>query len=175
MVRKYAALFGCSFHVKNCSSTVIHFSAIPLMYCFKFDSALISIGVTNINDNAPVIVDDSASISEAATVSTPVYNVNDANTATDFDLDGDAITYSITAGNTGNAFAINAGTGVISVNAALDYETLAAYTLTVSATDGSNVDSALIHMYLSIVYNRSAHYNRSATNVYISVCELYQN
>ncbi|MDW8392298.1 MAG: cadherin domain-containing protein, partial [Oscillochloridaceae bacterium] len=40
-----------------------------------------------------------------------------------------------TAGNTGGAFAINAGTGQITVAGALDYENLNTYTLTVQACD----------------------------------------
>ena len=49
--------------------------------------------------------------------------------------DDATISYSITAGNTGNAFAINASTGAITVAESLDYETTASYTLTVQAED----------------------------------------
>ncbi|MBL8711681.1 MAG: cadherin domain-containing protein, partial [Alphaproteobacteria bacterium] len=45
------------------------------------------------------------------------------------------ITYSIVSGNTGNVFAINSSTGVITVNGALDYETAAFYDLVIRATD----------------------------------------
>ena len=45
------------------------------------------------------------------------------------------MTYSITAGNTGNAFTINSSTGAITTAAALDYETTTSYTLTITATD----------------------------------------
>ena len=45
----------------------------------------------------------------------------------------DAVTYALTAGNTGGAFAVNASTGAITVAKALDYETTASYTLTVQA------------------------------------------
>ena len=45
----------------------------------------------------------------------------------------DAVSYALTAGNTGGAFAINASTGAITVAKALDYETTASYTLTVEA------------------------------------------
>ena len=45
-----------------------------------------------------------------------------------FDDDGDALTYTITAGNVGNAFKIDAATGHIQVNDAdaIDFETLVA-------------------------------------------------
>ena len=54
--------------------------------------------------------------------------------ATDPDT-GDTVSYAITAGNTGNAFAIGSGTGDITVAAALDHETTPSYTLTVEAED----------------------------------------
>ena len=54
-----------------------------------------------------------------------------------FDDDGDALTYTITAGNVGNAFKIDAATGHIQVNDAdaIDFETLSSYTLTIQAED----------------------------------------
>ena len=55
--------------------------------------------------------------------------------ATDVDT-GDMISYTITLGNTGDAFAIGVTTGDITVAAGLDYETTASYTLTVEASDG---------------------------------------
>ena len=50
---------------------------------------------------------------------------------------GQSITYAITAGNVGNAFAINAATGAITVNIAtpLDFETTPVFTLTIQVTD----------------------------------------
>ena len=45
----------------------------------------------------------------------------------------DALSYALTAGNTGGAFAVNAKTGAITVAKALDYETTASYSLTVQA------------------------------------------
>ncbi len=55
--------------------------------------------------------------------------------ATDGDLD--PLTYAITAGNTGTAFAINSATGEITVasSAALDFEVTPTFSLTVTATD----------------------------------------
>ncbi|MBK6963882.1 MAG: cadherin domain-containing protein [Bacteroidales bacterium] len=50
---------------------------------------------------------------------------------------GQSLTYSITGGNTNNAFSINAGSGVISVanSLALNYETITSFALTVRVTD----------------------------------------
>ena len=52
--------------------------------------------------------------------------------------DGDTVTYAITAGNTGDAFAINAANGAITVAGALDYETTSTYSLTVQASDSES-------------------------------------
>ena len=70
-------------------------------------------------------------VAEDAAVADPVGTVS----ATDPDAE-DTVTYSITAGNTGDAFAIGGGTGAITVAAALDHETTPSYTLTVKASDG---------------------------------------
>ncbi|RPG72125.1 MAG: cadherin repeat domain-containing protein, partial [Euryarchaeota archaeon TMED192] len=100
------------------------------------DIESVTITVTNI---APTITDDdTGTVSEIA-----------ANGATVVDLDNtgddDSITWSITAGNLdpdsddNKVFAINAATGVITVNDAddLDYETTTSYSLTVRVTDGT--------------------------------------
>ena len=51
------------------------------------------------------------------------------------DPDGDAVTYSITDGNDDGHFTLDGSSGAITVAAALDYETTASYTLTVTADD----------------------------------------
>jgi len=51
------------------------------------------------------------------------------------DPDGNPLTYTITSGNTGSAFAIDAN-GNIGINNGVDFETLNSYTLTVEASDG---------------------------------------
>jgi len=64
---------------------------------------------------------------------------------------GQDLTYSITSGNVGNAFAINPGSGEVSVNGPLDYETHSVYTLQVSATDdGSSPSSASVPVTITI-------------------------
>ncbi len=69
-------------------------------------------------------------VAEDAAVDDPVGTVS----ATD--PDQDTPTYSITAGNTGDVFAIGDETGAITVAAALDHDTTPSYTLTVEASDG---------------------------------------
>ncbi|MBC6401363.1 MAG: cadherin repeat domain-containing protein, partial [Ekhidna sp.] len=81
-------------------------------------------------NTAPVMSDQSFTIAEDAETGAAM------GTMTATDADGDAMTFSITSGNTGNAFAINGRTGAISTTKALDYETTPTYTLGVSVSDG---------------------------------------
>jgi len=85
----------------------------------------------------PIITDGQAfSIDENSAVDTPVGTVDVLYTA------GKGLTFSITAGNTSDAFKINADTGAIAVNntAALDFETLASFTLTINVVDGRGLE-----------------------------------
>ncbi len=78
---------------------------------------------------------------------------------TAIDEDGDAITYSITAGNIDvdqdgkTAFLINSSTGVITVNDSgdLDYEGTRTFTLTTKASDSSSSSSATATVQLTNV------------------------
>jgi VCBS repeat-containing protein len=59
--------------------------------------------------------------------------------------DADGLSFSITGGNAGNLFAIDAATGVITLAAALDRETAASHSLTIAVDDedgGSTADSS---------------------------------
>jgi hypothetical protein len=98
------------------------------------------INLTDVNDNAPVVDPlQSLAVVENAINTTIVGTV----TATDVDTAGTITDFTITGGNIGNAFAIDAA-GVITVTntAALDRETNPGFTLTVTATDGTNVSTA---------------------------------
>ena len=101
-------------------------------------------------NNAPNIIDVMMSVDENAASATPIYNASDSFTASDFDRDGDAITYSIASGNALGGFAINANSGVITVanSAVLDFETTTAYSLTITASDGNLTDSAILNVNL---------------------------
>ena len=92
-------------------------------------TATVTITVNGVND-APVVDPAAFSVAEDEPVGTAVGTV----TFTDPDA-GQSHTFAITAGNTGGAFAIDATTGEITVAGALDFETLAAYSLTVEVTD----------------------------------------
>lgn len=97
-------------------------------------SALVTISLTNVNE-APTITNQSFSVAENSASGTIVGDV----AASDVDA-GQSLSYSIASGNTGEAFAINATTGRITVaNAtALDFETTPSFALTVRVTDNGN-------------------------------------
>jgi VCBS repeat-containing protein len=116
----------------------------------EFSTATITVALNDLNDNSPVFASSSkATVSEAATVGATVIDVD----ATDADRSSafNTLTYSIVSGNTGSAFAINATTGLITVNKALDFETTPSYTLEVEATDGTNSETQNITVSLSDV------------------------
>ena len=97
-------------------------------------TATVNISLTEVDENAPPEFGDttySFSVAEDADVGAAVGSVS----ATD--ADGDSLTYSITVGNEDGKFAVNGGTGAITVAAGLDYETTASYALTVQVSDGN--------------------------------------
>jgi cadherin domain-containing protein/FIMAH domain-containing protein len=102
-------------------------------------------------NNPPVVNDQSFSVNENSGNGTVVGSV----VANDPDA-GDTLTYSITGGNTGGAFAINSSTGQITVanSAALNFEATPSFSLSVMvADDGSPVgsDSATVTISLNDV------------------------
>ena len=99
----------------------------------------VDIEVVNVNKDAPT---DPAitweadftggNVAEDTAIGTTLASVS----STDGD-DDETVTYSITAGNTGDVFFIDEDTGDISLVGALDYETDTSYTLTITASDGT--------------------------------------
>jgi hypothetical protein len=99
------------------------------------DTATVTIDLNDLDDlnDAPVVNDQTLGpVDENAPLGTVVGTV----TASDADA-GQSLSYAITGGNTGSAFAIDASTGVITVAtpAALNFETAPTFTLTVQVTD----------------------------------------
>ncbi len=92
----------------------------------------------------PVVSDQTFFIEETAGVGTEAGTV----TATDPDP-GDVLAFEITAGNTGNAFAIDSKTGAVTINQELDYDTTPVYILTVEVSDGTNIATAKITVNVS--------------------------
>ena len=133
----------------------------------RSDTASVTIDVNDLNDNDPVINDVSTDVDENAPNSTIVVNLNDANTGNDTDGDGDALTYSITAGNSAGIFAINSSTGVITVddNTNLDHESATQYTLTVQASDGTGSDTASVTIDINNLNDNDPLINDVTTDV----------
>lgn len=94
-------------------------------------SGTITVNLQNVND-PPTILPQTFSVAENSAAGVVVGNV----VAIEADA-GQSVTYAITAGNTLNAFSINAQTGQLTVNnpLALNFETTPQFQLTVRATD----------------------------------------
>ncbi|PKG78884.1 hypothetical protein CXF80_11500 [Shewanella sp. Actino-trap-3] len=109
----------------------------------------------------PVIDDYSSTINDSIANGINVYDVNDANTGNDTDIDGDTLSYSFVLANGSNslisedgAFIINAQTGVISVNdtTQIIYDKGSEQiSLTVQTSDGSLTDTAIVTFDLNNV------------------------
>ncbi len=102
------------------------------------DQTTITVTVSDVNDNAPVFRPNSYSVQlrEDLPVGHNVIRV----LATDADqpnTPNSNITYSITSGNTGNAFRILSN-GQIQISNTLDFETTPSYSLTVEGRDGGS-------------------------------------
>ena len=111
------------------------------------DTAIISIALNDVaeGNRAPVVNNQGFSLNENSANGTVVGTVAAS------DPDGNTLSYSITAGNTSSAFAINASTGALTVanSAALDYETLTQFSLTVRVADpGGLSDTATVTVSL---------------------------
>ncbi len=96
-----------------------------------YSQAIVTVNITNVNEN-PNIVSQTFSIAENSLNGQQVGIV----VASDPDA-GQTLSYSIISGNTGNAFSINTGTGVLTVNnsTVLNYEVTTSFGLTVRVQD----------------------------------------
>jgi 6-phosphogluconolactonase (cycloisomerase 2 family) len=117
-----------------------------------------------ITNAAPIIDDDTFAVPEDAAVGTSVGTANAADPEP-----GEILTWSILSGNTGGAFAISASTGEITVNAALDFEVLASYSLVVEVEDRQSLtDTATITINVTdiepTVSNQLLDVEENATN-----------
>ncbi|WP_435276490.1 putative Ig domain-containing protein [Psychrobium sp. nBUS_13] len=102
------------------------------------DLASFSIEVVNVN-NAPIFDDAQFELPEDAVTGSVVGRQL---FASDIDV-GSQLTYSISAGNVNNTFAID-NNGQLTLLAAVDYESLTTYTLVVEVSDGELTDSATV-------------------------------
>ena len=105
------------------------------------------IRLTNFLNDAPVIETGTGgySLAEGVAVGTAVATIVAS------DVDGTLPVYSITLGNSAGHFAIDSGTGVITVATGLDYESIKHYSLTVSANDGALSDEGVVTIAITNV------------------------
>ncbi len=111
-------------------------------------TADIQITITNVNEVLPQIVDASIGVPEDRAAGTQIFDFDDVSGG-DTDGEGELLTYSITAGNTGGRFAIDPATGIITLANLLDFETVTNYQLTISASDG--LDSATAQLMVTVI------------------------
>jgi len=102
-------------------------------------TGILTINMTNSNDETPSVTNSSTLIDENLTICSQVTQV----IATD--TDGiSTFEYSIISGNIENAFAVEAASGSITVNNLLDFETTTTYDLIVNVSDGVNSGTGTI-------------------------------
>ena len=104
------------------------------------DDVAVTVNVTDAND-APVFNEYAlqwfatfaadGNVAEDIAIDTPIAVIWAS------DDDGNSLTYRLLDGASAHLFKINESTGIISVKAALDYETAISHTLTIEASDGS--------------------------------------
>ncbi|ENM5776103.1 cadherin repeat domain-containing protein, partial [Vibrio mimicus] len=112
-----------------------------------------------LNDNAPVINDATINnVSENIANGTQVYDVQEANTGNDTDLDRESLNYTFvhsdgtkSTTSADGAFSIDPDTGKITVldTTKVDYESATSIILKVETTDGVNTDTADITLNLT--------------------------
>ncbi|MDE0471711.1 MAG: cadherin repeat domain-containing protein, partial [Ekhidna sp.] len=107
----------------------------------------INVKFTNVNEYGPVVDNENFTITENTAQGTVIGTVRAK------DGDGDDLTYRITSGNTGNAFAVS-NAGVLTVNGTIDYETTQAYTLVVEVSDGARSSASTIKVKVTNVIER---------------------
>ena len=101
------------------------------------DSITVTINVTDAND-APVFTDGSSTTRAIAENTDSGTNIGNAVSATD--QDSDTLTYTL-SGTDAASFSIANTSGQLQTSAALDYETKNAYSVTVTASDGTLTDT----------------------------------
>ena len=125
-------------------------------------TAELQIDVTDFNDNLPVFQNTTYSVQvpETTTIGSVILQVQ----ASDLDPTSQ-ITYSL-SGENANHFEINATSGVITVTQALDFETIPAYQLFVTAADRPQMGNAslvvaLLNILLTDVNDVIPHFDQS--------------
>ncbi len=103
-------------------------------------SIFVAISVTNVNE-APAYANASASLSVAENTAAGA-NIGSPVAAADPDV-GDTLTYTLGTTADDGHFAIDAGSGQLQTQGALDYEGQSSYSVTVTATDGGGLAASI--------------------------------
>ena len=104
------------------------------------DSIAVAISVTDVNE-APAYANASASLSVAENTATGA-DIGSPVTAADSDA-GDTLTYTLGTTADDGHFGIDAGSGQLQTQGALDYEGKSSYAVTVTATDGGGLAASI--------------------------------
>ncbi|HEX5056153.1 MAG TPA: cadherin domain-containing protein [Gammaproteobacteria bacterium] len=105
-----------------------------------------------VENAAPVVDEQSFAIDENSG------NGSNVGTVVATDAEGNVLSFSISGGNTNGAFAIDSGSGAITVanSQALDFETTPSFALTVEVSDGALTDTATITVDLNNLEENTA-------------------
>ena len=118
-------------------------------------SNTITINVNDIDDTPPVITNHTFSVADNVAINTLVGTV--------LATDNEGITsYTITSGNTGNAFAID-NTGRLTTATNLDYETTSNYSLMVEVADAAS-NTARATVIVNLIFKFTKYSSNTTTN-----------
>ena len=124
-------------------------------------SIAVTVSVTNVNE-APAYANASASLSVAENTATGA-DIGAPVTAADPDA-GDTLTYTLGTTADDGHFAIDAGSGQLQTQGALDYEGQSSYSVTVTATDSDGLAASIaIAINLTNVNEAPAYANANAS------------
>ena len=117
------------------------------------DSITVTINVTDVTEisrqranSAPIFTEGDSTTRAVAEYTDSGVDIGAPVSATD--ADADTLTYSL-GGTDANAFNINSTTGQLQTNAVLDYATKPSYTVTITASDGT--DEAIITVTINVI------------------------
>ncbi|MDE0397656.1 MAG: cadherin domain-containing protein [Candidatus Poribacteria bacterium] len=125
------------------------------------DSITVTISVTDVNE-APVLTDGATATRAIAENTAASTNIGAVFAATDPDVPANTLTYSL-GGTDAAAFGIVSNSGQLRTKSALDHETKASYTVTVSVSDGTLTDSITVTITVTDVNEAPSFATATAT------------
>ncbi|XP_023314181.1 fat-like cadherin-related tumor suppressor homolog isoform X1 [Trichogramma pretiosum] len=143
----------------------------------KRNYARVLVTVHDHNDHAPLFISEivQAKVYETAPIGTEVVQV----VAVDWDRGDNArLSYSMTSGNVGNVFSIDAELGIIRVARELDLASSSEYILLVKATDHGSpplASSIPVHVMVTMADNAAPRFVKQPGNNGELAAEIYEN